>query len=127
MIKKIPCGGFSYDDTEIAFEDGVIHPIGGGGGGMLIGHIHYNEDDDTYSCDKTFAELSAAVPNVMLKAEDGESNSVFSLFSYGSSYVAFQYISTSGLNEGMNYIEYHSITIAPDDSVQYDFYERFFE
>lgn len=30
MIKKIPCGGFSYDDTEIAFEDGVIHPIGGG-------------------------------------------------------------------------------------------------
>lgn len=31
MIKKIPCGGFSYDDSEIAFDNGVIHPIGGGG------------------------------------------------------------------------------------------------
>lgn len=26
-IKKIPCGGWSYDDSEIVFEDGVIHPI----------------------------------------------------------------------------------------------------
>lgn len=28
MIKKIPCGGFSYDDSEIAFDNGVIHTIG---------------------------------------------------------------------------------------------------
>lgn len=36
-IKKIPCGGFYYDDETIEFEDGVMKVIGGGsGGGAMI-------------------------------------------------------------------------------------------
>lgn len=44
-IKKIPCGGFSYDDTEIAFEDGVIHPIGGGG--IMVVNFVFDYDEET--------------------------------------------------------------------------------
>lgn len=44
MIKKIPCGGFSYDDSEITFENGVIHPIGGGGGAEPIIFGAYNDE-----------------------------------------------------------------------------------
>lgn len=36
-IQRIPCGGFSYDDSQIEFVDNVIQVKGGGGsGGVAI-------------------------------------------------------------------------------------------
>lgn len=32
-IQRIPCGGFSYDDSQIEFVDNVIQVKGGGGSG----------------------------------------------------------------------------------------------
>lgn len=36
-IKRSPCGGFSYDDSQIEFVDNVIQIKGGGGSGGLYG------------------------------------------------------------------------------------------
>lgn len=35
-IQRIPCGGFSYDDSQIEFVDNVIQVKGGGSGGVAI-------------------------------------------------------------------------------------------
>lgn len=63
-IQKIPCGGFSYDDTEIAFENGVIHPIGGGGGSGLdlfvVNLLDSEEAESGHTIDKTYEEIANA-------------------------------------------------------------------
>lgn len=75
-IKKIPCGGWLYDDETITFEDGVMKVIGGGsgGGGMIVKVI---ADTETFalSADKTFAEIKEAFNagvNVVAKLYVGE-------------------------------------------------------
>lgn len=61
-IKKIPCGGWSYDDSEIVFEDGVIHPIGGGGSDAMIVTFTMDEEGN-FTADKTYDELFEAMQN----------------------------------------------------------------
>lgn len=85
-IKKIPCGGFSYDDTEIAFEDGVIHPIGGG---MMVVNLSYNSDTEVYSIDKSFSEILASMPNVVVKYDED----IHHLQGYAEDYATFTYYS----------------------------------
>lgn len=58
-IKKIPCGGWSYDDSEIVFEDGVIHPIAGGGSGAMIVTFTMDEEGNL-TADKTVEEVTTA-------------------------------------------------------------------
>lgn len=100
------------------------------GGGMMVGHILYNEDDDTYSCDKTFAELSTAVPNVILELElaDSEVNIVLRPFMYGINrdFISFLYLNVFGSDKEVNGIECYNVSISYDDSVQVDYYERYF-
>lgn len=125
-------GGTYSDECRSALSNIVFcdnHKIGGGGGGgMMVGHILYNEDDETFSCDKTFAELSAVVPNVMLELEDSEaSNLVLRPFSYGSGSILFQSINASGPDEELNYIESYNVIISADDSVQFDYFEKSFD
>lgn len=68
-IKKIPCGGFCYDDDQIAFEDGVMKVIGGGSGGsqtvvkiMLTENVDAESDDSPYiiESDMTVSEIEEA-------------------------------------------------------------------
>lgn len=86
-IKKIPCGGWLYDDEQITFEDGVMKVIGGGGiseapidgkqyarkdaewsevqsgGGAMVVNFTPTLVDDvlTLSADKTPAEVKSAM------------------------------------------------------------------
>lgn len=62
-IKKIPCGGFMYDDETIIFENGVMKAIGGGSGGgaMVVNFvIQVSGEELIVSADKTPAEVIAA-------------------------------------------------------------------
>lgn len=64
--------GGTYSDACRSALSNIIfcdnHKIGGGGGGdgMMVAHIIYNEDDETYSCDKTFEDILSALPFVTL-------------------------------------------------------------
>lgn len=63
-IKKIPCGGFYYDDATIEFDDGVMKAKGGGsvGGGMVVNFTPTQVDGGfTLLADKTPAEVKSAM------------------------------------------------------------------
>lgn len=47
-IKKIPCGGFCYDDESIIFEDGVMKPCNDT---VVVRKIKYDMQKDVYVWD----------------------------------------------------------------------------
>lgn len=78
-IKKIPCGGWLYDDESITFEDGVMKVVGGGfGGGAMV--VTFEVDGYNLSCDKTVTEVRAAMaqgtPVIGIITEDGNSKGI---------------------------------------------------
>lgn len=54
-IKKIPCGGFYYNDETIEFDGNIISAKSGGGG---IFEIFYNSGTNTV--DKTYSDIKQA-------------------------------------------------------------------
>lgn len=70
-IKKIPCGGFSYDDSTVEFVDGVMKAKGAGGDSNSFSVRFDIEDLDTVmnsgfiydvpvECDKSNDEIFEA-------------------------------------------------------------------
>lgn len=51
-IQRIPCGGFSYDDSQIEFVDNVIQVKGGGGSGgvAIFDAIDIGDDVQAIQC-----------------------------------------------------------------------------
>lgn len=51
-IQRIPCGGFSYDDSQIEFVDNVIQVKGGGGSGgvAIFDVIDIGDDVQAIQC-----------------------------------------------------------------------------
>lgn len=51
-IQRIPCGGFSYDDSQIEFVDNVIQVKGGGGSGgvAIFDVIEIGDDVQAVQC-----------------------------------------------------------------------------
>lgn len=76
-IQRIPCGGFSYDDSQIEFVDNVIQVKGGGGsGGVKIFDVVFIGGTQ-YAIQATAKELWEAYQTrkVLLRnteTEDGE-------------------------------------------------------
>lgn len=61
-IKKIPCGGWLYDDESITFEDGVMKVVGGGGGGgNLIVTVEAESDMSAIVASSTYSEMVSAL------------------------------------------------------------------
>lgn len=116
------------EESKISVNDGNC---GSGGwpasGGMMVGHIIYNEDDETFSCDKTFAELSAAAPNVILEEAYETENRIYSLFSHGIGFIAFRRLHLRGHNGELDRIECDEFFITADDSLHVESYQRTFE
>lgn len=53
---------------------------GGGGGGASVLVVNVTEDNGTYTCDKTAAEMWAAVPLVCFKSKMGDADVIRCLF-----------------------------------------------
>lgn len=112
--------GGTYSDacrsalSNIVFCDN--HKIGGGGGGMMVAHILYNEDDDTYSCDKTFEELYAAFPNVVIVTEENGIGGYVVAVSYGIS-VDIASPNTDFVSGNLDGITFYHYFIKPDNTV----------
>lgn len=67
--------GESYSAEAISALENIVifdnHKIGGGGGGgMMVVKATYNEDDESYTVDKTFEEICNALPNVVVDVYD---------------------------------------------------------
>lgn len=63
-IKKIPCGGWLYDDEQITFEDGVMKVIGGGSGGSSVIIVEVTEElEGEYKASKTGDEICEELKN----------------------------------------------------------------
>lgn len=56
-IQRIPCGGFSYDDSQIEFVDNVIQVKGGGGSGGVTIFDAIDVGDDVYAVQCSAKEL----------------------------------------------------------------------
>lgn len=72
-IKKIPCGGWLYDDEQIEFEDGVMRVVGGGSQTMVVRFDV--AEDESVTANKTVEEVETAmltmpVVGVMQLGED---------------------------------------------------------
>lgn len=60
-IKRIPCGGFFYDDESIEFDGRVIKAIGGGSGAMVVtATISVDEGEVSVAVDKSILEILEA-------------------------------------------------------------------
>lgn len=62
-IKKIPCGGWLYDDEQITFEDGVMKVIGGGFNPFIINLSEDPNNVGHFIADKSSEELMSAYLN----------------------------------------------------------------
>ena len=81
-IKKIPCGGFYYDDESISFEKDefgrdVIRAAGGGSDNVFAVKFTWVEDESEegghYICDKTYEEIIEVIraDELVVVAYDG--------------------------------------------------------
>lgn len=60
--EKISCGGFFVDGETIIIEDGILKSAGGSyDSPFFVVHFHQDDDTSTTTCDKTYAEILAAV------------------------------------------------------------------
>lgn len=137
-IKKIPCGGWSYDDTEIAFEDGVIHPIekselpevtsadngkvlgvvdgewekteAGGGSGAMVVNITA-DGEGNYTFDKTFDEIVGAMPNVVCYITNYKSAYYFNGYDSSPSMNAVNFSTTSYVLDNNNIMAINVVSI----------------
>lgn len=123
--------GDEYSAEAIAAMSDIVfcdnHKIGGGGG-MMAAHIIYNEDDDTYSCDKTFDEIKSALPFVILVDADGCIGYSVDSFEHEIRFFRFYAGTTqSGDDAKINALYYTTFSVMSDNTVEYIEFEKTFE
>lgn len=91
-IKKIPCGGFMYDDETIEFDDGVMKVKGGGSGGsVMYVVVTTNPNTGESTSDLTLFDIQTAFNSgvrVMAKIDLDGYNMFMPLISYMESPLA---------------------------------------
>lgn len=100
--------------TVLGVAGGKWQPVPGGGGGMMVVHL-LGVEEENYSIDKTFAEIEAALPNVVMY--DDYNGYIYHCEGFTGEGIAFSSLFAQYGDDSVEFIHCETFDVLRDDSV----------